>query len=266
MRMLLSAILVCAGVIPAVAQSIEVRIISAIDDNSSFGDKKVQCKLGFEITNNAWGTLHRISVPLGAIDDRGRGVDKLLSASAANTKLFTWIPVAKGQTVKVEGDAIFKEECKYISKVFVDGKVSDENCAIRMMPEGVSCGDIVQLTSAINSIDTALNNPSTNGLVEPVARHLAALAVGNFEAAYAETSEAFQRATSVGAFRNFVGEYPALRDAPEQEFPHRNIDRGNGYLRGILISSTGGSTDIEYSLVKEKDAWKINYININPAN
>lgn len=107
---------------------------------------------------------------------------------------------------------------------------------------------------------------ATNVLVEPVARQLAALKAGNMEAAYSETSEAFRQATSQDAFRKFIDEYPILKDAADHSFPTRNITNGEGYLRGSLTSSTGGVTPIEYRLVKENDAWKIIYINVNPAN
>lgn len=154
MRVLLASMLVGVSMATAAAQSIEIKIVSATDDQSAFGDKKVQCKLGFEITNDSWGTLHRIRVPLGATDDRGRGVDKLLSANASNTERFSWLPVAKGQTVKAKGDATFEEECRYIAKVFLDGAVKDEDCAIRMMPEGASCSDIVKLTTSLPNLKT----------------------------------------------------------------------------------------------------------------
>lgn len=154
MRLKLVALLTSIGMTTAAAQSIDIKIVSLTDDQSAFGDKKVQCKLGFEITNDSWGTLHRIRVPLGATDDRGRGVDKLLSANASNTERFSWLPIAKGQTVKAKGDATFEEECRYIAKVFLDGTVRDEDCAIRMMPEGASCSDIVKLTTALPNLKT----------------------------------------------------------------------------------------------------------------
>lgn len=154
MRLKLVALLTSIGMTAAAAQSIEIKIVSATDDQSAFGDKKVLCRLGFEISNYSWGTLHRIQVPLGATDDRGRGVDELLSASASNSEFFTWLPVGKGQTAKAEGDATFKEECRYIAKVFLDGAVKDEDCAIRMMPEGASCSDIVKLTTSLPNLKT----------------------------------------------------------------------------------------------------------------
>jgi len=154
MRLILAALLTSVGIVTAAAQSIEIKIISATDDESSFGEKKVQCKLGFEVKNDSWGTLNRIAVPLKATDDRGRGVDAMLSASASNSDFFTWVPVGKGQTIKAQGFATLKEECRYIAKIEIGGPVKDEDCAIRMMPEGAACSDIVKLTTSLPNLKT----------------------------------------------------------------------------------------------------------------
>lgn len=152
MQYALGALILFVSASAAYSQSIDVTIISAKDETSSFGEKKEQCELGFEITNNSWGTLYRINVPLNATDDRGRGVDELLVASANNSNVFTWVPIAKGETVKVKGDATFKEACKYIESVSLDGEIDDKDCAIRMMPEQASCSDVVTLRSKLENI------------------------------------------------------------------------------------------------------------------
>ena len=103
---------------------------------------------------------------------------------------------------------------------------------------------------------------ATSGLVEPVERQLAALKAGNIDAAYTETSEAFQQATPLPAFTSFVNQYPILKDAADYSFSNRSINNGIGVLEGSLTSSTGGVTPIKYELVKENDAWKIQYMNI----
>jgi hypothetical protein len=105
---------------------------------------------------------------------------------------------------------------------------------------------------------------ATSGIVEPVERQLAALKAGNMDAAYAETSEAFKGATSIQQFTAFVDQYPALKDAADYSFSSRSITNNEGYLKGELVSSTGGVTPIEYRLVHENDVWKIQYINVTP--
>lgn len=106
----------------------------------------------------------------------------------------------------------------------------------------------------------------TDALIVPVERQLAALKAGDMQAAYVETSQAFQQATPMDAFVTFVDQFPALKDAAEYSFPERSISNGEGRLRGTLTSSTGAVTPIVYQLVKENDVWKIIYINVNPVD
>ncbi|MER9814669.1 hypothetical protein [Mesorhizobium sp. M0129] len=150
-RLVLAALMVSS---PAFSQSVDIKIIKMEPDTMLFGEKKEGCKIGFSITNNSWGTIYRISVPLDATDDRGQGVDELLAASADNSKLFAWIPIAKGQTIVSEGSATFKESCKYISKITLSEPVEDYNCTIRMMPEEAHCSDVVTLSSGIDRLTT----------------------------------------------------------------------------------------------------------------
>ena len=106
---------------------------------------------------------------------------------------------------------------------------------------------------------------ATSGLVEPVDRQLAALKAGNMEAAYAETSQAFQDATPMQAFTVFVDQNPILKDTASHSFTNRSINNGIGVLEGQLTSSSGAVVPVTYQLVKENDAWKIQHIQLNPA-
>ncbi|MBX3576591.1 MAG: DUF4864 domain-containing protein [Rhizobiaceae bacterium] len=106
---------------------------------------------------------------------------------------------------------------------------------------------------------------ATSGLVEPVERQLAAMKAGNMEAAYAETSEAFQQATPMDAFIAFVDQNPILKDTASHSFTNRSINNGIGVLEGQLTSSTGGVVPVAYQLVKENGVWKIQHIQLNPA-
>ncbi len=106
---------------------------------------------------------------------------------------------------------------------------------------------------------------ATSGMVEPIERQLAALKAGDINAAYAETSEAFQQATPLPAFTTFVDQYPILKEAASYSFPNRSMNNDAGEVQGSLTSSTGGVTPVNYRLVYEKDAWKIIYINVEAA-
>ena len=103
---------------------------------------------------------------------------------------------------------------------------------------------------------------ATSGLIEPIERQLAALKAGNMDAAYAETSEAFRGATTKEQFATFVGQYPILKDAASHSFTNRSIENSVGTVSGTLTSATGGVWPVDYRLIKENDAWKIQYINV----
>jgi hypothetical protein len=115
--------------------------------------RKEWCELKFDITNNAYGTLHRIDARLTGFDDRGRKVDEPLSATASNTKGLTGprIPIALGSTIKDVGDATFKEECKYLTEIKYDG-IDEADCVMRMLPENDSCSKFTTLKSNVPSL------------------------------------------------------------------------------------------------------------------
>lgn len=98
---------------------------------------------------------------------------------------------------------------------------------------------------------------ATSGLDEPVERHLSALRAGNIEAAYAETSIAFQQSTSLEDYKAFIDRYPVLKDVTEYSFLNRSVENGVGTLKGKLTTPDGGVVPVEFKLVKENDAWKI---------
>ncbi|MCB1479781.1 MAG: DUF4864 domain-containing protein [Rhodobiaceae bacterium] len=98
---------------------------------------------------------------------------------------------------------------------------------------------------------------ATSGLNEPVERHLAALRAGNLEAAYAETSIAFQQNTSIEQYAAFIDRYPVLKNIADYSFGERSIENGIGTLKGKLTTTDGGVVPIEFKLVKENDQWKI---------
>ncbi len=124
--------------------------VTSMKDDQDYR-KKSLCKLKFSITNNAFGTIHRISAKLTGYDDRGEKLDELLSANASNRRGFSLLPIAKGSTVNGVGNASFKVKCKYFAKLKYDG-IDEDDCAMRMLPENVSCSKITTLRSRVPSI------------------------------------------------------------------------------------------------------------------
>ena len=114
---------------------------------------KPQCEFFFSILNNSMGTIDRLRGGLTAWDDRGRTVDELLSANFENSKnvMFGRTSIAVGEKVLDLGDATFKEECEYISKVKFD-TVDVDDCAIRMLPENYICNNLIVFKSNLEGI------------------------------------------------------------------------------------------------------------------
>ena len=106
---------------------------------------------------------------------------------------------------------------------------------------------------------------ATSGLREPVDRQLAALGRGDFQAAYSETSQAFQRSTSLAQFEQFIRANPIIAEANDASFSERRVEDGVGYLQGRLTTPSGGVQPISYRLVKEEGVWKVLSIDLNPG-
>jgi hypothetical protein len=113
------------------------------------------CRLKFDITNNAYGTLHSIDARLTVFDDRGRrvDVDGFFSKTLSNTKHLTGspIPIALGSTIKGVWGGTWKEECKYLAEIKFDG-IDEADCVMRMLPENDSCSEFTILKSNVPSL------------------------------------------------------------------------------------------------------------------
>jgi hypothetical protein len=113
--------------------------------------KKKLCELKFDITNNAYGTLHYIDLNLTGFDDRGRKVRKYGAIPHINYKGGSRIPLVLGSTIRNVGSAKFKEECKYLTELRFDG-IDEDSCVMRMLPENVSCSKFTILKSNVPSL------------------------------------------------------------------------------------------------------------------
>ncbi|GAB4229455.1 MAG: hypothetical protein Kow0032_10630 [Methyloligellaceae bacterium] len=97
----------------------------------------------------------------------------------------------------------------------------------------------------------------TAGMVEPIERQLAAIKADDLDAAYAETSVAFRKATSKLQFAVFVKSNPAFRDVVGHSFTERKRENNVGTVKGMLKTAEGGVFPVEYRLVQENGEWKI---------
>lgn len=147
----ISIISIFSLLLPSIAGANEIIItINKMVDGTDFS-KKSTCKLKFNITNNSYGTIHRIRAKLDGWDDRGEKLREMLSAMASNSKGFSYVPISKGNTISNVGDATFKVKCKYLAEIKYIG-IADEDCAMKMLPENQSCSKFTVMNSNVSSI------------------------------------------------------------------------------------------------------------------
>jgi hypothetical protein len=124
---------------------------------------------------------------------------------------------------------------------------------------------LVAVGVAIIAVIGWLMVTSLSSLDDPVERQLAALKAGNLDAAYAETSQAFQQATTKEQFAAFVEQYPILKEAASWSFPNRSFENNVGKVSGMLTSSGGAVTTVDYDMLYEGGTWKIQGIVVTPG-
>ena len=151
MRFFLIAICIFSLSLPSIAGANEIIItINEMQDGTDLR-KRSTCDLKFNITNNSYGTIHRIRAELDGWDDRGENLREMLRATATNIKGFSYVPISKGSTASNVGDATFKVKCKYLAEIKYMG-IADEDCAMKMLPENQSCSKITVMNSNVSSI------------------------------------------------------------------------------------------------------------------
>lgn len=106
----------------------------------------------------------------------------------------------------------------------------------------------------------------TGGAADTVRYQLSAIRTGDLEKAYSYTSKQFKEATSYDAFREFIDQVPALKDNESSSFTSQSINNNEGVIGGTVRSREGTVTSIEYLLVYEDRAWRIEGIRINPSD
>jgi hypothetical protein len=102
----------------------------------------------------------------------------------------------------------------------------------------------------------------TADLIEPIDRQIAALRAGDLDAAYAETSIAFQEATSKEKFADFIKANRGLTQIADHSFSERSYENNIGKVSGTLTTKDGAVIPITYRLVKENGQWRILGFNV----
>ncbi len=100
---------------------------------------------------------------------------------------------------------------------------------------------------------------ATSGVTDAGNRFFQATREGDYEAAYALTSQEIQRNNSLEKFRAFA-ESNGFDTVTETSWSSRSMSGNTGALSGTLTTESGGVIPVEIGLVKEAGGWKINAI------
>lgn len=98
---------------------------------------------------------------------------------------------------------------------------------------------------------------ATQPAADAAQRHLDLVRTGQVDAAYEETSQAFQASTTREEFQAFVEQNPALYQATELSFPSRNVQNQVARLTGTASGGPGGQVAVQFELVHEGASWRV---------
>ena len=99
----------------------------------------------------------------------------------------------------------------------------------------------------------------TAGIADTGDDFFAAAHSGDYEAAYALTSQDLKRDNSIEDLGNYI-EANGFDEVTDTSWSSRSFENDRGSLSGSLTTATGGTIPVEIGLVKEGEEWKINYI------
>lgn len=143
----LLALSLCSVSAAAQTPAIGISFNSSKDDTNY--DKTPRCEISFNIYNNsAPGTIDRLSIPVSFEDDRGRVVGTNLMQDTIENKgggfFGDRVRIRVGQSL-IQTDSVWvEEECQYVKSWSLNlEKLEDDDCAIRMWPENVTCASLV---------------------------------------------------------------------------------------------------------------------------
>ncbi|MBI3831616.1 MAG: DUF4864 domain-containing protein [Planctomycetes bacterium] len=99
-------------------------------------------------------------------------------------------------------------------------------------------------------------------MVAPIEAQLQDLKQGNIDAAYEKTSKEFRQATSRTEFERFVKTYVALSNFESVAFSERQFKNSTGTVKGAITATDKSTSEVEYVVVDEDGAWRIQNIRI----
>lgn len=99
----------------------------------------------------------------------------------------------------------------------------------------------------------------TAGIADTGDEFFAAAHSGDYETAYALTSQDLKRDNSLEDLKSYI-EANGFDTVTDTSWSSRSFENDTGSLSGSLTTEAGGTIPVEIGLVKEGEDWKINYI------
>jgi TM2 domain-containing membrane protein YozV len=102
----------------------------------------------------------------------------------------------------------------------------------------------------------------TNGLVTTANDQLAAFRAGNIEKGYSYTSAEYQKAIPLNEFKQWLEQFPELKNNKQVVFSARGLNSyegflNAGFLEGTLTAKDGHEVKVSYLFIKENGEWKV---------
>lgn len=101
---------------------------------------------------------------------------------------------------------------------------------------------------------------ATSGVVDAGNGFFEAARKGDYEAAYALTSEDLKRNRTVAGLKEYI-ETNGLNEVVDTTWNSRSFENNSGKLEGSVKTRSGGVIPVTIELVKENGDWKVTYIN-----
>lgn len=102
--------------------------------------------------------------------------------------------------------------------------------------------------------------------LEPVKNHIEKLKENNIEKAYHEyTAGAFQEATSLKEFTEFVKDFPIFSESVKVDYKNLTFNNNVGTYEVLMTGANGTIYDLKYDLIAENGVWKILQIQISES-
>lgn len=130
------------------------------------------------------------------------------------------------------------------------------------------CGGFLLAGVLTIVVSIALVLRATSGAVTASNEFFAQLSVGEYSAAYDETSYAFQAETNIESFYDYVENYPEITEVTDTNYTTRQVENTNlgsfTTLGGDLITVSGESVPVTIVYIQEYGDWKMYGFEIYP--